>query len=63
MDKYAADHLRFEKIIANADSGLDQKASKFQVRNIQADLEKNYTKSDVIIDHQEKIEARVIGGE
>ena len=63
MDKYAADHIRFEAIIANADSGLDQKASKFQVRNIQADLEKNYTKSELIKDHQEKVEARLISGE
>ena len=63
MDKYATDHLRFEKIIANSDSNLDQKASKFQVKNIEKDLAKNYTKSDMIKENNEKVEARLISAE
>ena len=63
MDKYAADHLRFEKIIANSDSNLDQKASKFQVGNLQTEMEKNYTKSGLITESQEKDEARLISAE
>ena len=63
MDKYAADHLRFQKIILESDSTLDQKASKFSLRTHFEEIKENYVLKESVEETNEKLDARLIAAE
>ena len=63
MDKYATEHIRFESIMIASDKNLDQKASKFSLRELKEHIHKTYIAKEKMDLLTESHEGRIAASE
>ena len=63
MDKYATEHIRFESIMIASDKNLDQKASKFSLRELKEHINKTYMAKEKMDLLTERHEGRIAASE